>query len=76
MQLPKSQRSWYKAHPSPALCRFVMSEKIQKVLARQGFASRREIERWIQAGRIIVNGQTAQLGDRISAHDQVTVDGR
>lgn len=53
-----------------------MSEKIQKVLARQGFASRREIERWIQAGRVVVNGQTAQLGDRISAHDQVTVDGQ
>ncbi|MBV52560.1 MAG: 23S rRNA pseudouridylate synthase B [Coxiellaceae bacterium] len=53
-----------------------MSEKIQKVLARQGFASRREIERWIQDGRIIVNSQVAKLGDRITAKDEVKVDGR
>ncbi len=51
-------------------------EKIQKVLARQGLASRREIERWIEAGRIQVNGQRAVLGDRISLTDKVQVDGR
>lgn len=52
-----------------------MSEKIQKVLARIGVASRREVERWIVGGRIKVNGTIAQLGDRIDAQvDQVEVD--
>ena len=53
-----------------------MTEKIQKVLARQGFASRREIERWIKAGRIQVNGRLATVGDRVSSDDCVEVDGR
>ena len=51
-------------------------EKLQKVLARSGLGSRREMERWIEAGRIVVNGETATLGDRISARDEVEVDGR
>ncbi len=37
-------------------------EKLQKVLARSGFGSRREMERWIEAGRIRVNEQVATLG--------------
>ena len=52
------------------------SEKLQKVLARAGLASRREIERWISEGRIAVNGKTAQLGDRITAAARIRVDGR
>ena len=50
-------------------------EKLQKVLARSGFGSRREMERWIEAGRIRVNEQVATLGDRISPKDQVEIDG-
>lgn len=53
-----------------------MSEKIQKVLANAGLASRRQIETWITEGRIIVNGKTAKLGDRITLDDKVRVDGR
>jgi 23S rRNA pseudouridine2605 synthase len=53
-----------------------MSEKIQKVLANAGLASRRQIEAWISEGRISVNGQQAKLGDRISLEDKVRVDGR
>lgn len=52
------------------------SEKIQKVLARTGFASRREAERWIAAGRIKVDGQVAKLGDRIHAENRVSLDGK
>lgn len=51
-------------------------EKIQKVLARAGFGSRREMEGWIAAGRVIVNGKTAKLGDRVSGSDKITVDGK
>lgn len=51
-------------------------EKLQKVLANMGVASRREAERWIEEGRIKVNGQLAHLGMRISKRDSITVDGQ
>jgi len=53
-----------------------MSEKIQKVLANAGLASRRQIEQWLREGRISVNGQIAKLGDRITQDAKVRVDGR
>lgn len=53
-----------------------MTEKIQKVLAAAGLASRREIERWITDGRIVVNGQLAKLGDRITGEEKILVDKR
>lgn len=53
-----------------------MSERIQKVLARQGYGSRRELEQWITSGRIKVNKQVATLGDRISHLDSLTIDGK
>ncbi|WP_428943150.1 23S rRNA pseudouridine(2605) synthase RluB [Pantoea sp. FN060301] len=42
-----------------------MSEKLQKVLARAGHGSRREIETMISAGRVSVDGKLATLGDRV-----------
>ena len=51
-------------------------EKIQKVLANLGLASRREIEKWIAAGRISVDGKAAKLGDRVDARAKISVDGR
>lgn len=53
-----------------------MTEKIQKILANAGLASRRQIEGWLREGRITVNLQVAKLGDRISLHDHIKVDGR
>lgn len=53
-----------------------MSERIQKVLATAGIASRREIERWIAEGRITVNGAPAQLGQKVGPRDQIRVDNR
>lgn len=53
-----------------------MSEKIQKVLAKNGLGSRREIEQWISAGRIKVNGVVAHLGARIDGSEQVLLDNR
>ncbi len=51
-------------------------EKLQKVLARMGLASRREIESWIAAGRVKVNGAPASLGQRVDSHDAIALDGR
>ena len=53
-----------------------MSEKLQKMLAGAGLGSRRELEKWIVAGRVSVNGSTATLGDRAEASDRIMVDGR
>jgi 23S rRNA pseudouridine2605 synthase len=53
-----------------------MTEKLQKVLARQGLGSRREIERWIADGRIKVNKETATLGDRVAGDENITLDGK
>jgi len=53
-----------------------MSEKIQKVLANAGVGSRRQVEAWIQEGRITVNGKAAHIGERMTYHDKVCVDGR
>jgi len=52
------------------------AERIQKVLARAGLGSRRELEQWIKDGRITVNGKPAALGDRITIRDRVQVDKR
>jgi len=52
------------------------SEKLQKVLARCGLGSRREIEGWIEEGRVTVNGRVATLGDRVAEGARVAVDGR
>ncbi|MDM8566371.1 pseudouridine synthase [Candidatus Halobeggiatoa sp. HSG11] len=54
----------------------VPTEKLQKVLARAGFGSRREIEVWIQQGRVKVNTQVATLGARVCVTDDIRVDGR
>ena len=53
-----------------------MTEKLQKVLARAGFGSRRQIERWIEEGRITVDNAPATLGARVSPDQTIRVDGR
>ncbi|OIN09715.1 23S rRNA pseudouridine(2605) synthase RluB [Oceanisphaera psychrotolerans] len=52
-----------------------MTEKLQKVLARAGKGSRREIETLISQGRVSVNGNVAHLGDRVTGSEQIRVDG-
>lgn len=61
------------AAPAPAR---VAGEKLQKVLARSGAGSRREMERWIQEGRITIDGKPAQLGDRVTPAQVLRIDGR
>jgi len=51
-------------------------EKLQKVLARSGYGSRREMERWIEKGRVAVNGRIAKLGDRVDRKARIEVDGK
>lgn len=54
-----------------------MAERLQKIIAAAGLCSRRTAEEWIVAGRVSVNGETAQLGQSAdTAEDLVCVDGK
>jgi 23S rRNA pseudouridine2605 synthase len=53
----------------------IQGEKLQKMLARGGFGSRREIERMIEQGLVQLNGRTAKLGDRAVETDKIQVRG-
>lgn len=53
-----------------------MSEKIQKVLARAGVASRRAVEELIRQNKVTINGKRASLGDRATQDDVLAVNGR
>lgn len=51
------------------------SQKLQKVIAATGRGSRRQIEELIAAGRVTVNGEVAHLGQRVTAGEEIVVDG-
>lgn len=53
-----------------------MADRIQKKLAQAGIASRREIERMMVDGRIVVNDKPAELGQTITRKDRIKVDGK
>ncbi|MFC4308085.1 S4 domain-containing protein [Steroidobacter flavus] len=53
-----------------------MSERLHKLLAQHGLGSRREIEKWMLEGRVRLNNQPAQPGDRYNAGDRVSIDGK
>jgi 23S rRNA pseudouridine2605 synthase len=54
----------------------IRPERIQKVLARAGVGSRRQIETWIKEGRIKINGKAAVAGDHITSKDRIKVNNR
>jgi 23S rRNA pseudouridine2605 synthase len=52
-------------------------ERVAKVIARAGLASRREAEKWIAAGRVMVNGEViGSPAVNVTAQDSVAVDGQ
>jgi len=50
-------------------------ERLQKILARSGVASRRVSEDLIDSGRVTINGKVATLGDKARELDQIELDG-
>jgi len=54
----------------------VKTEKLQKILADFGLGSRREMERWIAAGRVSVDGKISTIGDRALSDAKIRVDGK
>lgn len=51
-------------------------ERLQKILAEAGLGSRREIERWIEQGRVRVDGVVAELGIKVTPKQKIQVDDR
>ncbi len=59
--------------PGPS---FIDPPKLHKALADAGFGSRRELEEWILAGRVSVNGEPAHVGQRVGPDDRIRVNGK
>jgi 23S rRNA pseudouridine2604 synthase len=52
------------------------SISLNKYISSTGICSRREADQWIEAGRVAINGQIAQKGNRVTDNDRVTIDGK
>ena len=50
--------------------------RLNKYIAETGLCSRREADKWIEAGRVTLNGAPATLGTQVNAGDEVHVDGQ
>ena len=51
-------------------------ERLNKYLASCGLCSRREADRLIEQGRVVVNGKTAETGMQVKEDDKITVNGK
>lgn len=51
-------------------------ERIQKILAQNGYSSRRKIENLIKEGRVFINDSPAKLGDKIATEEKIFIDGK
>ncbi len=49
--------------------------RINKYLSETGYCSRREADKLIEQGRVIINGKVPEMGTKITANDEVRVDG-
>ena len=49
------------------------TQKLHKVLAQAGLGSRRDMEEWIRAGKVTVNGAVAGIGTRVGAQDRIEI---
>lgn len=52
------------------------SISLNKFISSTGICSRREADKWIEAGRVKINGVVAQKGNRVTEDDDVTIDGK
>ena len=49
--------------------------RLNKYISETGVCSRREADKWIEAGRVTCNGQNAALGTQVAEGDEVRIDG-
>ncbi|HDZ39844.1 MAG TPA: 23S rRNA pseudouridine(2605) synthase RluB [Marinobacter sp.] len=69
-----SERPGKKAKPAADTISNDGPERIQKLLARAGIGSRREIEGWMETGRLTVNGEAATPGQKATVSDRFELD--
>jgi 23S rRNA pseudouridine2604 synthase len=50
--------------------------RINKFISETGICSRREADKWVEAGRVTINGKLAELGSQAEKEDDVRVDGQ
>jgi 23S rRNA pseudouridine2604 synthase len=50
--------------------------RLNKYISETGACSRREADKWIEAGRVTCNGKLAELGTRVAAGDEIRIDGQ
>jgi len=50
--------------------------RLQKYLSEVGFCSRRDAEAFIRAGKILINGAVASLGDKVTGQEKIIIDGK
>ena len=53
----------------------IMMDRLQKVISENGYASRRKAEELIKMGKVLVNGEVATIGMKVSSSDEIMIDG-
>ncbi|WP_035567985.1 23S rRNA pseudouridine(2604) synthase RluF [Hymenobacter sp. IS2118] len=53
----------------------ITSTRLNKFISESGFCSRREADRFIEQGQVLLNGKPAQIGDQVGPRDRVSVNG-
>ncbi|OGX82027.1 23S rRNA pseudouridine synthase F [Hymenobacter lapidarius] len=53
----------------------ISSTRLNKFISESGFCSRREADRFIEQGQVLLNGKPAQIGDQVGPRDRVSVNG-
>ena len=53
----------------------IMMDRLQKVISDNGYTSRRKAEELIKNGKVLVNGEVATIGMKVSSSDEIMVDG-
>ena len=51
-------------------------ERLSKVIANSGYASRRKVDELIEKGKVLVNGNVAILGQKVNNNDVIMIDGK
>ena len=51
-------------------------ERLSKIIANSGYASRRKVDELIKEGKVLVNGEVASLGQKVSNNDVIIIDGK
>src|SRR5258708_34312209 len=69
------RRGWLRKSGRSCAARPPATLRLNKYISETGVCSRREADKWIEAGRVTCNGRVAALGTRVVDGDEICVDG-